>query len=99
MESDVLTLAGTQHRALDALLAAAQPGKFVVLVGGPGKGKSTLLAAARRRLGGTVLGAAEMQAEVAKHPPLAIEDALSELVSRALDANSVVFLDDFHLTM
>lgn len=99
MEFDVLTLAETQQRALDALRAAAQPGKFVVLVGGPGKGKSTLLAAARRQLGGAILGAADMQAEVANHPPLAIENALYELVSRALDANSVVFLDDLHLTM
>ena len=99
MQSGVDPLAATQRRALDALLAAAQPGNFAVLLGGPGKGKSSLLAAAQQQLGGVILGAAEVQAEVAKHPPLAIENALYDMISRALDASSVVFLDDLHLPL
>lgn len=94
-----ITLCAAQQRALDSLLEAARPGSFVALVGGPGKGKSSILAEAHRRMGGAVVTSADIQAEVAKHPPLAIENALYELLSRALDGNPVVFVDDLHLPL
>ena len=92
-----LTLASVQQRALDQLLAAIAPGRLVVLIGAPGAGKTTLLQAAHEQLGGALLGAEEIQAASSEHHPLAIEDALYELVGDTLDRNDIVFVDDLHL--
>jgi AAA+ superfamily predicted ATPase len=94
-----ITLCPAQRRALEALVDAARPGTFTALIGGPGKGKSSILGEAHRRLGGLVLTSADVQTEVAKHHPLAIENALYELLSRALDANPIVLVDDLHLPL
>jgi ATP-dependent 26S proteasome regulatory subunit len=95
--SAALSLAPTQQRALDALLEEARPGRTAVLIGGPGNGKSTLLSAAHETLGGARLGAADVQAAAATVHPLAIENALYDLVMNALDGERVVLLDDLHL--
>jgi ATP-dependent 26S proteasome regulatory subunit len=92
-----ITLAAVQQRALDRLFEAIAPGRLAVLIGGPGTGKTTLLRAAHERLGGTLLGAEEMQTAVSKRHPLAIEDALYDVINDALDANDIVFVDDVHL--
>jgi AAA+ superfamily predicted ATPase len=92
------TLSPVQQQALDALLRAARPGRVVTLLGGPGAGKSTILRAAHDQLGGVLLGATEIQAAVAAGDhPLAIEEAVHQLLDRALDEHAVVLLDDLHL--
>jgi AAA+ superfamily predicted ATPase len=98
MTSPPPTLTPAQQRALDALVLAARPGRLVRLVGGPGAGKTTILRAAHGQLGGVLLGAQEIQAAVAagRHP-LAIEDALYELLDEALEREAVVLVDDLHL--
>jgi transitional endoplasmic reticulum ATPase len=90
-------LSPVQQRALDTLLQAAGPGRVAVLLGAPGMGKTTLLRVAHDRLGGVLLGAAAIQTAMAGRHPLAIEDALYDLVSGALEAHEVVMLDDLHL--
>jgi transitional endoplasmic reticulum ATPase len=92
-----LRLAAVQERALDQLLTAIAPGRLVVLIGGPGTGKTTLLETAHEQLGGALLGAEEIQAATSQHHPLAIEDALHQLVGDALDRHDTVFVDDLHL--
>ena len=91
------SLAPTQRRALDALLDAARPGRFVLVFGNVGIGKTTILENARATLGGVRIGAAEMQEAAAQVDPLAMENAFYDLVSTALDASSTVFIDDLHL--
>ena len=96
------TLAPSQQRTLDSLLDAAKPGTLVAFVGAPGIGKSTLLRAAHERLGGVLLGAADIEAAVAARHPLAMEDALHALhalLAGALDSHDVVILDDAHLVL
>src|SRR5829696_4642915 len=93
------TLCSTQQRALDQVLGAARPGSLVGLVASSGNGKSMLLDVAQKRLGGRILGAAEFQDAIARHHPLAVEDAFYDLVSDALGKNEVVLVDDLHLLM
>lgn len=92
-------LSPNQQRAFDKLIDAAKAGHLVVLFAAPGNGKTTLLRAVRERLGGHVaqIGAVELQAAIAGRHPLAIEDALYELVSTALDEHETVLIDDFDL--
>ena len=91
------TLSPAQQHALDALVLAARPGRMVTLGGGPGAGKTTVLRAAHERLGGILLGAEDLQRAIAGAPhPLAIEDALHALLSKAIDEHEVVLLDDLH---
>jgi len=91
------TLSPAQQHALDALVLAARPGRMVTLGSGPGAGKTTVLRAAHERLGGVLLGAEDLQAAIAGAPhPLAIEDALHALLSKAIDEHDVVLLDDLH---
>jgi transitional endoplasmic reticulum ATPase len=91
------TLAPAQQRGFDAVMLAARPGQVVTLAAQGGNGKSTLLAAAQERLGGTVLGARDLQASIALRHPLAIEDGLFELVDHALNEHEVVLIDDLDL--
>jgi transitional endoplasmic reticulum ATPase len=91
-------LSPSQQRGLDKTIAGARPGRLVALAAGPGLGKTTVLREAHARLGGVLLGAADMQraATEATHP-LALEDAFYALIGEALLRNPVVLLDDMHL--
>jgi transitional endoplasmic reticulum ATPase len=93
-----LQLSPSQQRALDSLVAAARPGHLVALVAGPGLGKTTVLREAHARLGGVMLGTAELQraASESRHP-LALEDVFYRLIGDVLDEHPVVLLDDMHL--
>ena len=88
-------LTPTQQIAFDELVRAAVPGQVVVLVGNQGTGRTTLLEQLADRLGGTVLGAVALEAALAGHHPLAIEDAFYDMIGSALDTNPVVLVDDF----
>jgi ATP-dependent 26S proteasome regulatory subunit len=92
-----MTLSPTQQSALDQLLEAARPGRFVALLGTPGNGKTTVLRAAHDRLGGAYIGGAELQEAIAERHPLAIEDSVYALVGEALAAHEVVIVDDLRL--
>jgi transitional endoplasmic reticulum ATPase len=94
-----LRLAPVQQAALDKLLDAAQPGRVIALLAMTGRGRTTVLRAAHARLGGMMLGAAEIQAAIAGRHPLAIEDALYDLFASSLDAHEVVLVDDAHLVL
>lgn len=91
-------LAPSQHRALEDLLAVARPGRLAVLLGGAGLGKTTVLREAHGTLGGTLLGAEDLQraASEGSHP-LGLEDAFYALMNDALERHPVVLLDDMHL--
>lgn len=99
MTQQLNSLAPAQQRALDSLVDAAQPGKVVALIAKPGNGRTTVLRAAQEKLGGRWLGAADLQGAIAMHHPLAIEDSLHELTSRALADDEIVFVDDLNLLL
>jgi len=90
-------LAPAQRRALDELFARATPGQSVVLQANDGNGKTTMLRAAHARMGGIWLDAADLQSNLSSKHPLAVEETFYDLVSRALDDNAVVFIDDVDL--
>lgn len=91
------TLAPAQQRAFDALLEAARPGHLAALIATPGTGKTTLIRAVHERLGGRRLGATDLQAATAARHPLAIEDAVFDLIDEALQEHRVVHVDDLDL--
>jgi len=93
------SLAPAQQRALDSLLEAAKPGKVVALVANPGNGRTTVLRAAQKKLGGRWLGAGDMQGAISTRHPLAIEDSVFDLASRALADEEIVFIDDLNLVL
>jgi SpoVK/Ycf46/Vps4 family AAA+-type ATPase len=92
-----IVLSPAQQRAFDSLLEAARPGRLVVFSAPAGMGRTTILDALKERVGGTRLSAEDFQAAVQHHHPLAIENALYELIGSALRANSIVLVDDFEL--
>jgi ATP-dependent 26S proteasome regulatory subunit len=93
------SLAPVQQKSLDKLLDAAQPGRVVALLSMSGRGRTTVLRAAHAKLGGVLLGAADLQAAIAGRHPLAVEDALYDMLTSALAAHEVVLLDDAHLVL
>ena len=94
-----MKLANAQQQALDALLTIARPGCVVTLATDEGAGRSTILRAAAKRTGGTILGSSDLQRALEQpgRHPLAIEEAFHRLVADALDEHQVVYVDDFHL--
>ncbi|MDF1502227.1 AAA family ATPase [Roseisolibacter sp. H3M3-2] len=95
MSHHSIPLAPAQQRALDALVDLP-PGP-AVLVTRPGMGRSTLLRAVHRALGGTLLGASDLTRALDARHPLAVEEALHRLLADALAEHEVVLVDDFHL--
>jgi transitional endoplasmic reticulum ATPase len=91
------TLCPAQRAALDSLASLARPGTVSVLRAEPGCGKTTIVRALRERLGGSIVEASAIQAAVATRHPLAIEEAVHELIDRALDESPVVLVDDADL--
>jgi ATP-dependent 26S proteasome regulatory subunit len=90
-----MTLAPTQQRALDALLA--RPAGASVLVTPRGTGRTTILRAAHAALGGRFLGAADLARATDARHPLAVEEALYRLLGDALAEHPAVLVDDLHL--
>src|SRR5262245_39799553 len=93
------TLSPAQQVALDALIDTARPGRLVVLGSEPGMGKTTVIEAARARLGGTMIRAESLQEAAMHHHPLALEDAIYETVRAALAGHEIVFVDDMVYAM
>jgi len=92
-----VTLVPAQQQAFDALVATAQPGTVTAVVGWVGRGKTTVLRELQRALGGTLLSARQLiEATGARHP-LAVEEALYQLVRGALVKSDVVLVDDIDL--
>ena len=99
MTQQIDSLAPAQQRALDSLLQAARPGNVIALVANPGNGRTTVLGAAQKKLGGRWLGAADLQRAISTRHPLAVEDSLYELASHALAEDEIVFIDDLNLVL
>ncbi len=90
-------LSPAQQRAYEDLLAARPAGAVLALTGSVGSGKSTVLREVHRALGGVLLSAKDFINQVAQGHPLALEEALYQLLVEALRSNEHVLVDDFDL--
>ncbi|HEU4629873.1 MAG TPA: AAA family ATPase [Gemmatimonadaceae bacterium] len=91
------SLAPAQQRALDQLLAHLDDGRSALLFARPGTGRTTLLHALHRARGGRLLTTADAMDAIARRHPLAVEDALHDLLRDALAGGDLVIVDDFEL--
>jgi ATP-dependent 26S proteasome regulatory subunit len=92
-----VTLSPTQDQARHRLLKAVRSGHIGVLTGQAGMGKTTILRDVHAETGGQFLGMRELMTAMDRHHPLALEDAMYDLLFSALAAHDVVIMDDLHL--
>jgi AAA+ superfamily predicted ATPase len=92
-----VTLTPAQEGAYRSARAALAAGPLVFLWGRDGSGRTTVLRALHRDVGGVLLGLREIVDAAAKRHPLAVEDAVHAVVSAALERHPAVFLDDWHV--
>jgi SpoVK/Ycf46/Vps4 family AAA+-type ATPase len=92
-----LTLCPAQQSAFNALSGALSDGNVFVLSGGSGMGKTTLLRALHRQIGGAYLTAKDFLDAMRSQHPLSIEEAFEEIVLAALQAHDSVIVDDLNL--
>jgi predicted AAA+ superfamily ATPase len=94
-----ITLSPTQASAFDSLSAALDFGRFLVVWGAPGLGKSTILRQlhAARFPSAPLISTKDLLAEMADRHPLALEEAYADILRRAFRKSNVVLADDLHL--
>jgi predicted AAA+ superfamily ATPase len=92
-------LSPAQRNAYDGMREAARAGNILVLQGGTGSGKSTVLAELHRKWGGKFLSIGSFVETAGKRHPLSLEDALFEVLLGALEKHDRVFVDDLHLAV
>ncbi len=90
-------LCPAQQEAFDGLKNSVSVGNVVVLWGGTGSGKTTVLHTLHRRSGGAFLNMKEFVAAMHGQHPLALEETFARLVMEALVAHESVIVDDLHL--
>jgi len=74
------------------------PATAALAVSGPqGYGKSTVLRALHRNIGGALITPSDFMRELAAGTPLALEETLVALIRAALDQHTAVFVDDLDL--
>lgn len=91
------SLCPAQQAAFHGLASALPDGNVFVLSGGDGMGKTTVLRALHRQVGGAFLNIKDLIDALRPHHPLAIEETFDELVMAALRAHDHVIVDDLHL--
>ena len=91
------SLCPAQQHAFDGLSAALPDGHVFVLSGDVGMGKTTLLRALHRQVGGAFLTIKDLVDALRPRHPLAVEETFAELVMTALLAHAQVIVDDLHL--
>lgn len=92
-------LCPTQAQVVDQIRLLTQPGSIVLLKGGWGSGRSTVLRALHQHLGGRLLTARDfVHAQVSNHP-FKFEEAFFQLLEEALEQHGTVFVDDFDLVV
>jgi hypothetical protein len=62
-----------------------------------GRGRSTVLAHLHNAFGGRLLGVQDFAEAGLQRHPMAVEDAIFQVLFDALQQESIVFVDDFHV--
>jgi transitional endoplasmic reticulum ATPase len=90
-------LSATQRDAYDRLVAALPAGNIFELRSKPGRGRTTVLSLIHAAKGGAFLTVRDFVACLDKRHPLALEEALYEVLLDALREHDCVIVDDFHV--
>lgn len=90
-------LSPSQARALAGLEDHWADGDVFVLWCGQGLGRSTMMRALHRQVGGAYLDMAAYLDQLAEADPMALEETLHRVLSGALRKADVVLVDDLHL--
>lgn len=86
-----------QEQAFQWLLGAIPISEVLVLRGGAGAGKTTILENVHATAGGILLGMRQFMESLASRQPYALEDALLRMIEQALEGHEIVMIDDLHL--
>ena len=78
-------------------MEASAAGGILVLRGGPGSGKTTVLHYMHAALGGALLGAGQFMHSVNEGPPSAIEESFLRMIEDAMEQHDLILVDDLHL--
>jgi tRNA A37 threonylcarbamoyladenosine biosynthesis protein TsaE len=92
-----LELSPAQQAAHDRVLHAVGHAAVVTLHARSGCGRTAVLRAVHRRLGGALVTLEEVLAAYAQGHPIALEDALYKLLADALRDHAHVLVDDLHV--
>ena len=92
-----IVLTSVQQAAADRLLESLDAGNVIVLKGGPGSGKTTILDTVQAARGGALLGARQFMDVLKTQAPAAIEESFLRMIEDAILANNLVLVDDLHL--
>ncbi len=95
--ADPEQLSPSQRQAFDQLIAALPAGNIFDVRCKPGSGRTTVLTALHGALGGARLTAKDFFSRVSTRHPLALEEAIYEIVLDALRDHDRVIVDDFHV--
>ena len=90
-------LCPAQQQALRVLTHGMSVGSLLVLFGGTGLGKTTVLAELHRAVGGAFLNMKDFVGALRGQHPLAVEETFERLVMDALLAHDHVIVDDLHM--
>ncbi len=92
-----IRLSPSQQATFDAIHSALPLANVFEVRAKAGRGRSTVLRALHRALGGALLTMGDYVEAAARRHPLALEDTLYELLVTSLRSHGHVFLDDLHL--
>ena len=91
------SLCPAQQKAFDLLSSLLPEGNVFVLTGSVGMGKTTVLRALHRQVGGAFLSIKDLVDALRPRHPLALEETFAEVVMAAMLAHDHVILDDLNL--
>lgn len=92
-----IQLCPAQQNAFDYLLKTLPIASIFRVWGGTGRGKTTVLKEAHKKIGGAFIGMKDFVETSSLKHPLALEETLYNLVLDALKSHPVVIVDDIHL--
>ena len=92
-----MKLIPAQQHAFDGLIRLLPIGEVFVVFGGTGMGKTTVLRQAQAATGGVYLSMRDFHQAMAGRHPLAIEEALIQVIRDGMEQNDTVIVDDLHL--
>jgi transitional endoplasmic reticulum ATPase len=96
-KSNKVCLSPSQQRAMDQISAAQAAGCIFHLYSDEPRGRTTVLRELHKSLGGAMITIKEFVDAAQSHDPLAIEDAVYEVLMAGLRDHPVVCVDDLHI--
>jgi hypothetical protein len=95
--SQEIVLTPTQRIAADGLREDLKSGGTLILRGGSGAGKTTVLQWLHAACGGGLLCAAQFMQSVSEGSPHAIEESFLRMMEESMERHDLLLIDDLHL--